>query len=135
MSKLTIHTGDQGRPDMDDLLRDYFQAELPQPWPTFKAPKPARSRDTLSFWSRSGARLAIAACVGLLLIGYMSIAAYFPGAQAPTGADVQGSEIASKNGGMRPNNPNRPAVPKVQGNQGEEPMQMLPMKIDRSGRN
>jgi hypothetical protein len=49
--------------DLDGLLRAYFQAQMPHPWPALKLP-PARSR-----WAAVRRRLALAASVALLLLG------------------------------------------------------------------
>ena len=66
--------------ELDGMLRSFFRAEVPDPWPTMKAPpavvkfeKPRRST-----WLRIGPRLAIAASVGLLLVGYLALGSIFP---------------------------------------------------------
>jgi hypothetical protein len=76
---------EEARPDMDDLLHDYFQAELPRPWPTFQAPRAARTKRPASLWSRYSGRIALAACIALLAAGYLTLAGYFPRMQTPTG--------------------------------------------------
>ena len=68
--------------EIDGLLRAFFRAELPRPWPAMKAPavpptapaRPAPPRQAL--WR---SRLALAASVGLLALGSL----WLPG-QAPT---------------------------------------------------
>jgi hypothetical protein len=67
-----------GRPpedDLDGLLRAYFQAEMPDPWPSFEAPAPRngvlpfrRPQHTRRFnlWR---SRLALAASILLLIAG------------------------------------------------------------------
>jgi hypothetical protein len=70
--------------NVDDLLRSYFRAEMPEPWPEMRAPAPilplAAPAQRKTWWRRAG-RLAIAASVALMLIGYLALASLFP---APT---------------------------------------------------
>jgi hypothetical protein len=62
---------------LDDLLRTYFQAEMPHPWPQFQAPQSPRRagnpRLPLRWAGRS--RAALAASVALLLFGCLWLAA------------------------------------------------------------
>ncbi len=90
MGNLSTISNEEARPEMDNLLHDYFQADLPHPWPTFQAPRPMRMRPTSSFWSRYSGRLALAACIGLLMAGYLTLGGFFPRSQTPTGVqDLQ----------------------------------------------
>jgi hypothetical protein len=69
---------DSGRPpedDLDGLLRAYFQAEMPDPWPSFEAPAPRNGVLPLrrpqqprrfNLWR---SRLALAASILLLIAG------------------------------------------------------------------
>jgi hypothetical protein len=84
--------------ELDGMLRSFFRAEVPDPWPTMKAPpavvkfeKPRRST-----WLRIGPRLAIAASVGLLLVGYLALGSIFPKHQANDGLN-NGPTIGSNN--------------------------------------
>src|SRR4051794_23158534 len=59
--------------DLDGLLRAYFQAEMPDPWPSFEAPAPRNGfvprrpqPRRLSLWH---SRLALAASILLLIAG------------------------------------------------------------------
>jgi len=77
------HNGSRGD-DLDGLLRDFFRAEMPHPWPELKLPgaarngfhakRPAEPPATLPLtphrrpWAVVGPRLALAASVGLLLV-------------------------------------------------------------------
>ena len=78
MSNMIPAPHDEARPEVDELLHDYFQAEMPKSWPAFKAPRPARTKQSESLWSRYSGRLALAACVALLLGGYLALSGYFP---------------------------------------------------------
>ena len=42
MSKLTLYKNDEPRPEMDEMLSEFFKAEMPKQWPAFQAPKAAR---------------------------------------------------------------------------------------------
>ncbi len=96
-----------GRPadDLDGLLRAYFRAEMPRPWPEFRAPAqqasrngfvpnegpPARlSEPSLPFrrpWAKVRSRLALAASVAVLMGASLFLAGQFRGnvAEQPVG--------------------------------------------------
>ena len=78
-------SNEEARPEMDDLLHRYFQAEMPHPWPTFKAPRATAMKPTASMRSRYSGRMALAACIALLVAGYLTLGGYFPRSQTPTG--------------------------------------------------
>jgi len=63
--------------ELDVLLRNFFQAEMPTPWPGMKAPvsRPA-ARPTSRRAPRS--RLALAASVGFLMVGSWALSAHLP---------------------------------------------------------
>lgn len=50
--------------DLDGLLRAFFRAELPQPWPPFRPPTAQTTRS-----ARFRSALALAAALALLVIG------------------------------------------------------------------
>lgn len=65
---------------VDRTLRSYFQAALPDPWPTPPQIQdhPARSGLPASpFWKRNRS-WAVAASLLLLVLGYLSVARFFP---------------------------------------------------------
>ena len=91
---------DEGRPNVDVVLHDYFQAELPHPWPTFRMPRTMRSE---SSWSRNIGRLALAACIALLVAGYLTLSGFFPRQPASNGTELQPRILGSKeHKGARP---------------------------------
>jgi hypothetical protein len=92
----TMQKNDEARPELDELLHDYFQAQIPQPWPTFKAPLSLRQNRTASFWSRSAGRMALAACIALMVAGYLTLGGFFPTMQAPPGATKEANDIGMK---------------------------------------
>src|SRR5580693_5366818 len=87
MSNLTTLPNEEARPEMDEMLHDYFQAEMPHPWPTFKAPKSMRATQPASSWSRYAGRLALGASIACLIGGYLMLGAFFPRTQALSGLE------------------------------------------------
>lgn len=67
--------------DLDQLLRNFFRGEMPDPWPTMKAP--AIENPTPTWWTRSRSRLALAASVALLLVGSWCLSGSTPEYTAP----------------------------------------------------
>jgi len=69
--------------DVDDLLRAFFQKEMPSPWPEFHFPeKPEKPLVKLApsaepRWYRHRSQFALAASVGLLLVGSLVIPNHF----------------------------------------------------------
>ena len=95
----TFH--EEARPEMDNLLRDYFRAEMPHPWPTFEAPKAARQKRPATFWSRYSGRLALAACVALLVASYLALSGFFVTPHTGTGLQPGAPDIAKKDSGKK----------------------------------
>jgi hypothetical protein len=63
---------------LDGMLRAFFRAEMPYPWPELKAPElPPQAVVVRPWWKRTG-RFALAAAVVLLMIGYLALANNFP---------------------------------------------------------
>lgn len=56
-------------PELDVLLRNYFRSEMPDPWPAFQAPAIARFSPPARRWAPVRSKLALAASIGLLMIG------------------------------------------------------------------
>jgi len=130
MNNLCSLPNDEARPETDVLLHDYFQAELPHSWPTFKTPKPARIKQPVSFWSRYSGRLALAACVALLVAGYLTLGGFFPRSQAPTGVQEM------QNIGQREKGPKTVVMPAPQNKQAEEQIPMpTPMNLETTKNN
>src|SRR5262249_37016556 len=88
-----------GRPDddLDRLLHDFFQAELPRSWPAAPTPKPIRlpelnghtalplarpAQPTAQPWAWTS-HLALAASVGGLLLGTLLLSGQFKGNEQP----------------------------------------------------
>jgi hypothetical protein len=84
MSHLTIKN-EEGCPRVDGLLREFFQAEMPHPWPAFKMPVASQRSRSAPLLSRHAGRLALAACIALFVAGYLTLSGFFPGKQADTG--------------------------------------------------
>jgi hypothetical protein len=84
--------------DLDEVLRAFFRAELPDPWPALKVParpvtRPKPSSTRRPFW---GSRFALAATVGLCLAGSALLGSVFPaGGPAVPVAPEKGNDVAS----------------------------------------
>ncbi len=98
--------------EVEGLLRAYFRAQVPNPWPELKLPAEA-ARPTLrtvsanrSFWS---SRSALAAAIAFLLIGTLALSAAFRGSR-PVSHSGAGPFSAKGNplGFTRPNSPSGP---------------------------
>lgn len=78
MTELKRNTDDSNR-DVDNILSDFFRAEMPAPWPAFQKPKATLAPPaTPSTWSQYSWRFALAVCVALLAAGYFTLAGSFP---------------------------------------------------------
>ena len=80
-----------GTEPVDDVLRAYFRAQLPRPWPA--APRPPRAVARAAWPLRLPShRLALAASLGLLFVGLVALAGRLtpavpaPDAVTPTSA-------------------------------------------------
>jgi hypothetical protein len=69
--------------NLDELLRAFFQAEMPSPWPTLEAPEPQPillpAKRPWSMTPLKRSRLALAASVALLVGGSLFMAGHFEG--------------------------------------------------------
>src|SRR3954471_1739881 len=80
MGRPPLPSGD----DLDGLLRAFYRAQLPSPWPALKAPPPPAARRPAPGprgWPLLRSRLALAASVALLVLGSL----LFSGQLADTG--------------------------------------------------
>jgi hypothetical protein len=62
---------------VDEVLSDFFRAAMPAPWPAAPAGRPGYGPPATP-WARRLPRLALAASVGLLFVGYLTLASAFP---------------------------------------------------------
>ena len=76
--------------DIDEVLRDYYRTEMPEPFPA--CPTPRRSSVPSRSWHL--ARWAVAASVALLLAGYLALAGFFP--RESSRLDNDGRHIGQK---------------------------------------
>ena len=85
----------QPLPDVDRALRDFFRAEMPEPWPGFTAPEASptavvRAPAPRRLLLRS--RFALAASLLLLLLGHLivsgTLSEYSPPADKSTGQSI-----------------------------------------------
>jgi hypothetical protein len=83
--------------EVDTLLRNFFRAEMPDPWPVLKAPatEPFRQeRRPASRWTPIRSRMALAASVALLLLGSWCFSAKSPDYSKPS-QDGSGTSYGS----------------------------------------
>jgi hypothetical protein len=87
--------------DIDRVLRGFFRAEMPDPWPSARALQLAPARPGLTAkraWFRNYGRLALAASIFLMLLGYLALAGNFP-QDGGTGSTIdQNNTIAERPG-------------------------------------
>src|SRR5262249_3129609 len=92
---------------LDGLLRDFFHAELPNPWPRAPGAAPPPRRALPSPWLRFRRRFALAAAVGFFLVGALLLTRGFPEVKQPavSGPDPPISPFGdTANKGKRPHN-------------------------------
>jgi hypothetical protein len=80
------------------MLRAFFRAEMPDPWPLPPATElPCHLAVERPWWKRTG-RVALAASVGLILIGYLALASGFPRSAVvgPSGLTPEGGSIGKE---------------------------------------
>jgi hypothetical protein len=97
---------DETRAEVDVLLHEFFEAEMPRAWPAFKAPLHVRAKKQATFWSRYSGRLALAASVALLVAGYLTLGGFFTSSQGLTGVErgIE-SNIGQRDKGLQAGNP------------------------------
>jgi hypothetical protein len=119
--------------EVDELLRRFYRAEMPDPWPAAPAvatvsPSQERQPRRLTFgrFFRAPTRLALAAAVALLVIGYLALQTWFPepGPMSPFSTDTK-DPFANT---VKPHHPRDRAVnnvqppgPSIQKPQGQNP--------------
>ena len=83
--------------DVDALLRDYFRAQMPEPWPEVDVPATLPLVQPRSKWLRAFPRLALAASIVLLLLGYVALGGLFP-KESTNALDQMAPEIGTREG-------------------------------------
>jgi hypothetical protein len=83
---------DRANLDVDRLLREFYQAEMPSPWPELALPAQAPRHRPARRFSRTVFRLALAASLVLGLVAFWGVAGLFPRDAAP-GNPIRGPEI------------------------------------------
>jgi len=76
--------GRSSEDELEGMLRAYYKAELPNPWPSLEAPATRNDilpmRPPVRRFPMLRSRLALAACVAFLVAGPLALSAYFGGA-------------------------------------------------------
>lgn len=73
---------------VDRALSGFFKRQMPATWPAFKYPAATPTVRPVSTWGRRqrwASRLALAACVALVFLGYLALGNIFPGAGSSSG--------------------------------------------------
>jgi len=86
----------QNGQEMDGLLEQFFESEMPKPWPAFKAPIRPRITKASSSWSQYSGRLALAACVALMVAGYLTLGGFFTRPTHLGGVENRANEIGQR---------------------------------------
>jgi hypothetical protein len=98
MNRVDQQNGTPGD-DLDALLRAFFKAQMPAPWPAFKPPARARTLPPRPAgdrpWSPIASHLALAASMALLLFGFWMLPAGRNGG-GPGTIPTIGSPVAGK---------------------------------------
>jgi hypothetical protein len=79
------HRANEGPDELDGLLRAFFQAEMPHPWPGV-VPPALPMRPAARPWPLFRSRSVLAASVAALLLGSLSLSSAFQGSEAPNPA-------------------------------------------------
>lgn len=79
--------------DVDQLLRTFFRREMPDPWPQAKVPPQPVQRPWLRIL---GPRLAVAAAIALILVGYLALGSFFEPKNRPALNLNPGGDIGSR---------------------------------------
>ncbi len=78
--------------DVDQLLTEFFQHEMPRSFPALRLPRTA-PLPRASMWKRASTRFAVAAGLMLCLVGYLALAGSF---KPRDEAGLNGREIGQK---------------------------------------
>lgn len=83
--------------DVDNVLRTFFKAQMPAPWPSLKAPAVVAA--TAKGWPMMRSRLALAASVALLALGLSFLSGAFHGRPNPSVSHiaVDGATASTEN--------------------------------------
>jgi hypothetical protein len=107
------HERDRSPNDVDRLLRAFFRAEMPEPWPVPKPPATSSVRKEGARAARRSlvrSRFALAACLLLLLLGQSLVSRMFSGSIHPAAGGGRGKIEARRHGPVKPHE-TRPASP------------------------
>jgi hypothetical protein len=88
--------GRSSEDELEGMLRAYYKAELPNPWPSLEAPAARNDilpmRPPVRRFPMLRSRLALAACVAFLVAGPLALSSYFSGAKTDTVAKPTSTE-------------------------------------------
>ena len=121
---LTMHRNDDSRSEVDAVLHDYFQAQLPNPWPAFREPVTFTRKSTPASWSQSTGRFALAASIVAMVAGYLTLGGFFPQTQTQNGTVQVAPDTAQKEPKSQPSRTHTP-TPAPESRTPENPMQPI----------
>jgi hypothetical protein len=99
------HDRDRLPNDLDGLLRAFFRAQMPQPWPVPKPPATSSVRKERTAAGRRSlvrSRIALAACLLVLLLGQSFVSRMFSDSIHPVADDGRGNVEARRHGPPKP---------------------------------
>jgi hypothetical protein len=115
--------------EVEELLRRFYRAEMPESWPAAPAVAAPTSgtprRLAVGRFFRAPRRLALAASVALLVIGFLALQTWFP---EPQPASEVGSPLLMQKMDMQRRVPNRTPASAPQG-AGAKPRDQQPMLL------
>ena len=93
-------TGRPSEDELDGLLRAFYKAELPNPWPAPQVPGPRNDilplRSAPPRFAMLRTRLALAACVAFFVAGPLFLSSYFNPANTETAATTEPAPIGGE---------------------------------------
>jgi len=95
--------------DLDGLIRAFFRAQIPEPWPVLKPPAPPSLREESATVRRRTllrSRFALAASLLILLIGQFFVSGMFSGyVHLAADSDRGKTEATNRNRSLKPREP------------------------------
>jgi hypothetical protein len=98
--------------DLDGLLRQFFQAQLPDPWPKLRLSDEPPAGVRPGRWTLLRSRLALAASIALLVGGQVLLANSFRGEDMTKATRDQNGPVVGQKG-TRPDAPSHRPAPRA----------------------
>jgi len=101
MNEPTPVSGDP-TPNVDVVMRRFFRQQMPAAWPA--APTEPTTLAALRSWTLVRSRVLVGASLVALVVGYLSVSAFFP-RQQPAGLNPNQGVIIGHRPGLHPTKP------------------------------